>query len=70
MLPIIYYPPAKKFLKKIKDKNLKEKFKEAIDEIRTDYSAGSKKVGDLAGIHGYDIYYNKINYEIAYTIDE
>ncbi|MBN1469287.1 MAG: type II toxin-antitoxin system RelE/ParE family toxin [Fusobacteriaceae bacterium] len=65
----MYYPPAKKFFKKLKDKTLKEKFKEAIDEIRNDYNIGSKKVGDLAGIYGYDIYYNKTNYEIAYTIN-
>jgi mRNA interferase RelE/StbE len=28
------------------------------------------KKGDLAGIYGYDIYYCKANYEIAYTLDE
>ena len=39
-------PPAKKFLKKIKDKH-----------------------GDLEGVKGYDIYYNKISYELAYTIE-
>ena len=26
------------------------------------------KKSDLAGIYGYDIFYNKINYELAYTI--
>jgi mRNA interferase RelE/StbE len=69
VLPIVYYPPAKKYLKKLKDKNLKEKFKEAIDEIRNDYTIGTKKIGDLSGIYGYDIYYNNTNYEISYTID-
>jgi mRNA interferase RelE/StbE len=69
MLPVIYYPPAKKFFKKLKDNGLKKKFKESIEEIRQDYNIGSKKKGDLSGIYGYDIYHNKINYEIAYTID-
>ena len=27
-----------------------------------------KDKSDLAGIYGYDIFYNKINYELAYTI--
>ena len=28
-----------------------------------------KKTGDLSGVFGYDIYYNKTNYELAYTIE-
>lgn len=62
-------PPAKKFLKKIKDKRLKELYKNAIDEILKDPSIGEDKHGDLEGVKGYDIYYNKINYELAYTIE-
>lgn len=27
------------------------------------------KAGDLAGVYGYDIYYNKTNYELAYTVE-
>lgn len=27
------------------------------------------KTGDLAGVFGYDIYYNKTNYELAYTVE-
>jgi mRNA interferase RelE/StbE len=69
MLPVIYYPPAKKYFKKLKDKTLKNKFEEAIKEIRSDYKVGEMKIGDLAGIYGYDIYWNKINYEIAYKVD-
>ncbi len=62
-------PPAKKFLKKIKDKQLKTLYKNAIDEILKDPSIGEDKHGDLEGVKGYDIYYNKINYELAYTIE-
>lgn len=62
-------PPAKKFLKKIKDKQLKELYKNAIDNILENPSIGEDKHGDLKGVKGYDIYYNKINYELAYTIE-
>ena len=30
---------------------------------------GEAKVGDLIGVYGYDIYYNKTNYELAYTVE-
>lgn len=69
MLPVIYYTPAKKYFKKLNDKVLKSKFEEAIKEIRTDPKSGTRKTGDLADIWGYDIYHNKINYEIAYTTE-
>jgi len=31
---------------------------------------GGLKTGDLSGIYGYDVYYNKTNYEIAYRVYE
>jgi len=69
MLPVIYYPPAKKYFKKLRDKVLKKKFEAAISEIRQDPAVGERKVGDLAGIYGYDIYHDSTNYEIAYKLD-
>lgn len=63
-----YSPAIVKYLKKLKDKQLKDKYKKAIDLIVSDYTVGSLKSGDLAGIYGYDIYYNKTNYELAYTV--
>lgn len=68
MLPVIYFPPEKKYFKKLKDKQLKDKFKDAIIEIQNDPSVGEQKKGDLAGVYGYDVYYNKTNYEIAYKV--
>lgn len=62
-------PPAAKFLKKLKDKKLKALYQKAIDSILEDPLIGEAKTGDLAGIFGYDIYYNKTNYELAYTIE-
>ena len=62
-------PPAAKFLKKLKDNKLKKLYQEAIDEILENPQIGEEKTGDLKGVRGYDIYYNKINYELAYTVE-
>lgn len=69
MLPVRFAPPAAKYLKKLKDRKLKDLYQDAIDEIREDYTIGETKTGDLAGFYGYDIYYNRTNYELAYTIE-
>ena len=69
MSEVIFLPPAQKYLKKLKDKKLKEQFKEAIDKIRDDYTVGELKNGDLSGIYCYDVYYNKTNYEVAYKVE-
>ncbi len=65
MLPVRFDSPAAKYIKKLKDKKLKD----AIDKIREDYTIGETKTGDLSGFYGYNIYYNKTNYELAYTIE-
>jgi len=63
-------PPAKRYFKKLSDKKLKEKFREAILEIQQNSYIGKTKSGPLSGIWGYDIYYLGTNYEIAYRITE
>ena len=68
MLPVVYLPVAEKYFKKIKDKNLKNAFKEAITSIRKNPDIGDAKTGDLSGIYCLDIYYNHTNYELAYRI--
>ncbi len=70
MANILFLPPAAKYFKKLKDKQLKTLYREAIDEISKDPRIGEPKHGDLEGVLGYDIYYNKINYELAYTTEE
>ncbi len=70
MTNLIILPPAAKYLKKLKDKRLKKLYQDAIDEICVDPSVGASKHGDLEGVLGYDIYYNKINYELAYIVEE
>lgn len=69
MTEVRFLPPAAKFIKKLKDKKLKTLYQEAIDKIREDHLVGTQKTGDLAGIYGYDIYYNKTNYELAYKVE-
>lgn len=69
MTEVRFLPPAAKFIKKLKDKKLKLLYQEAIEKIRTDYTVGEPKTGDLSGIYGLDIYYNKTNYELAYTVE-
>jgi molybdopterin synthase catalytic subunit len=69
MTMLIILPPAAKYLKKIKDKNLKIEYQKAIDKVLMDHTVGEAKTGDLSGIYGCDIYYNKTNYELAYTLE-
>lgn len=69
MTEVRFLPPAAKFLKKLKDKKLKTLYQEAIDKIREDHTVGTAKAGDLSGIYGYDIFYNKTNYELAYRVE-
>jgi len=63
-------PAAAHFLKKIKEKPLKLEFQKTIDNIIQNPYGGEPKTGDLSGIYCYDFFYNKTNYEIAYTIIE
>lgn len=70
MYEIRFLPRAEKVLKKIKDRKLKQKIKEAIQQIAENPFIGQAKKGDLSGIYGYDVFYNKTNYEISYKIYE
>ena len=68
MLPVVYTPIAEKYFKKLKDKELKNLFKEAIVSVRINPQIGETKSGDLRGIYGLDIYHNRTNYELAYRV--
>ncbi len=70
MLPVIYTPIAEKYFKKLKDKSLKNAYKEAIINIRENPNVGDVKTGDLKGLYSLDIYHNRINYELAYRISK
>jgi len=68
MNEIIFLPPARNFLKKLKDKTLKKLFEDAIKNISENPQVGQVKTGDLSGIYAYGFNYNKISYRIAYKI--
>ena len=70
MRNLVILPGAARYLKKLKDRMLKEKFRQEIEAIREDPSIGEAKTGDLAGVYCRDIYHQKINYELAYTLIE
>jgi mRNA interferase RelE/StbE len=70
MYEIKYLKSAERYFKKIKDKHLLTAFKGAIDKLKSDPYVGAQKVGDLAGVYGYDLRYNGVSYEIAYRIYE
>lgn len=70
MYSLRYSAAATKYIKKIKNRELKSELKKAIDSIAHNPLIGEAKMGDLHGIFGYDVYYDSINYEIAYTILE
>lgn len=70
MYEVHYLPGAEKYFRKVKEKGLQKAFRAALAKIAADPYSGKAKVGDLAGIYGWDVYYNKTNYEIAYRIYE
>jgi mRNA interferase RelE/StbE len=70
MYEIEFATTAQKYLKKLNDKKLKNILYEAFHKIKENPYAGMQKSGDLADVYGYDFYYNKVNYEIAYLVSE
>lgn len=70
MTRLLLSKSSQKFIKKLKDKNLKNKIKDGLDKIREDYTIGEKKTGDLKGFWSLDVFYNKTNYEICYEVRE
>ena len=70
MYDVRFLPQAEKYFRKIKEKPLRNAFYEALQAIAGDPYAGQEKKGDLAGICGWDVYYARTNYEIAYRIYE
>jgi hypothetical protein len=70
MRNLVILPGTARYLKKLKDKALKEKFRQEIEAVREDPGIGEAKTGDLAGVYCRDIYHQKTNYELAYTLIE
>ena len=70
MYEIRFTGAAEKYLKKVKEKGLKNAFQESLKKISSDPYIGELKAGDLAGVYCLDVYYSKTNYELAYRIYE
>ena len=70
MNKVLIAPPAERYFKKIKDKNLKLKFKEAMSDIGENPYIAEEKRCYLSGFRSLDVRYNGVNYEIAYKIYE
>lgn len=70
MYEIRFLPKAEKFIKKLKEKPLRQKVKTALEQIQTNPYIGEMKKGDLSNIYGFDVFYHNINYEISYKIYE
>lgn len=70
MYEILFSSAAEKFFKKMKEKPLKNAYREALQHISINPYIGQPKRGDLSGIYGFDVKYRGINYEIAYIIRE
>ncbi|MCL2254639.1 MAG: type II toxin-antitoxin system RelE/ParE family toxin [Lachnospiraceae bacterium] len=51
MYKVNYSKSAERYFKKIKDKQLRVVFKEAIDKLKIDPYIGTQKIGDLRGIY-------------------
>ena len=68
MAEIRVLPPAAKYIRKCRDKKLQSLFKDTLEKLQVNPYLGKLKTGDLAGIYSCDIYYNKTNYELAYTV--
>ena len=70
MTKLVILPPAARYFKKLKEKPLKDKFQAVIDQLLLDPYFGEPKTGDLSGVYCCDVFHNKTNYELAYTIIE
>lgn len=70
MYSIKYSTAAAKYIKKNKNQELKAELKKALCSIAENPLVGEAKMGDLQGIFGYDVYYDSVNYEIAYIVLE
>jgi len=70
MRKLVILPGAARYLKKLKDKALKDKFRRKMEAVLEDPGIGEAKTGDLFGVYCCDIHHQKTNYELAYTLIE
>lgn len=70
MYEVLFSSAAERYFKKLRERKLKEAYKDALRKISQDPYVGQAKRGDLAGVYSYNVRYEGINYEIAYRIYE
>lgn len=56
MYELRYSKAAQRYFKKVKEKGLKKAFQAALTKLAADPYCGTLKVGDLAGLYGYDVF--------------
>lgn len=60
-----------KYLRKLKNRQLKKKFTDVIfDTIANDPYVGNEKHGDLKNYYAYGFKYDRVDYRVAYTIND
>lgn len=60
-----------KYLRKLKNRSLKKKFVDAIySTIANDPYVGNEKRGDLKSYYTYGFKHDRVDYRIAYTIND
>ncbi len=70
MYDLLFSPAAERYLKKLRDKPLKDAYRAAFLGIMKAPYIGTRKRGDLSGVYGFDLNHQGISYEIAYIIRE
>ena len=70
MYDLRFSKSAERYFKKLREKELKKAYRDALNQIAADPYAGELKTGDLTGIYCLDVYYDRTNDEIAYRIYE
>lgn len=70
MYRIEFLSAAERYFKKLRDKNLVDAFKMAVEKLSEDPYIGKAKRGDLSSVYGYDFRHAGATYEIAYKIYE
>ena len=70
MYEINYSKSAKRYLKKIKNKKLRTAYRDSIEGLKINPYIGEKRTGELRGVWGYNVMYEKECYELAYRVYE
>lgn len=65
-----YHPKVKHDLKKLDKPVVKEIFEIHIEKILQNPNLGEQLYGDLEGVSSYHLRKNRVDYRIAYTINE